>query len=143
MRSDLLDVNVLIALIDAGHVHHHRAHEWFGQRGRESWATCPITENGFVRIVSQPKYPGSVSVVHAIDLIRSATSDHTHEFWSDDRSITDPELVDSHQLIGHRAITDTYLLALAVGHQGRLITFDSRIGLPAVAGATEDHLLTL
>jgi len=116
----LLDVNVLIALIDPAHVHHDSAHEWFAGQGRHKWATCPVTENGVVRIVSHPRYPGTPGTPAAIALLLSkffALSGHI--FWPDDISLLDAKRIDVSRLLSHAQVTDTYLLAfvLAVFNQ--------------------------
>jgi toxin-antitoxin system PIN domain toxin len=129
----LLDVNVLIALIDPTHVSHAQAHRWFAQKGAVSWATCPITENGVLRIVGNPRYPntpGSPAVVAAVlDRLRAHSG---HVFWPDDISLLDERKVDTQQMIASGQVTDTYLLALAVAHDGQLATLDRRLSAAAV-----------
>ncbi len=124
----LLDVNVLIALVDPTHVSHGHVHQWFARQGSESWATCPMTENGLVRIVGNPKYrntPGSPALVAtALAGLRRLPG---HIFWADDISLADPVHVDAARLLASGQITDTYLLALAVAHGGKLATMDRRI----------------
>ncbi len=139
----LLDVNVLIALVDPTHVSHGHVHQWFARQGSESWATCPMTENGLVRIVGNPKYrntPGSpVIVAAALAGLRSLPG---HIFWADDISVVDPAYVDRARLLTFGQITDTYLLALAVAHGGQLATLDRRIAVSAVhRGAGALHLI--
>ncbi len=139
----LLDVNVLIALIDPTHVSHGHVHQWFAGQGEASWATCPITENGLVRIVGNPKYrnsPGSpATVAAALAGLRCLPG---HIFWPDDISVADRAYVDGARLLNSLQITDTYLLALAVAHGGRLATMDSRIAVSAVhRGADALHLI--
>ncbi|WP_341021209.1 TA system VapC family ribonuclease toxin [Brevundimonas diminuta] len=131
----LLDVNVLIALIDPAHVGHDAAHRWFDAEGRASWATCPLTENGVIRIVGHPKYPntpGSTASVATIVTQLRALSGHI--FWADDISLVDAEHVDPDQVLTSAQVTDTYLLALAVAHGGKLATFDRRLSVKAVKG---------
>ncbi len=142
MTRVLLDVNVLIALMDPDHVAHDRAHAWASQGLAGGWATCALTQNGFVRVMSQPGYPSPVSPTAAVALLAGATQDSRHEFWSCDIEFTGPPIV-SERLLGHRQITDTYLLALAVTRGGALATLDSRIDLATVAGATPDHLVAV
>jgi len=126
----LLDVNVLLALLDADHVDHRRARDWFTTRIAQGWASCAITQNGFVRIVSQARYPSPVPVTTAIERLERATQTEHHAFWPCDRSLVDPGVFDRSRLHGPRQVTDAYLLALAVVHAGRLVTFDrpSRAG---------------
>ncbi len=131
----LLDVNVLIALIDPAHVGHDAAHRWFDAEGRASWATCPLTENGVIRIVGHPKYPntpGSTASVATIVTQLRALSGHI--FWADDISLVGAEHVDPDQVLTSAQVTDTYLLALAVAHGGKLATFDRRLSVKAVKG---------
>ena len=142
MRS-LLDVNVLIALLDADHASHRSSTAWFADHASEGWASCPITQNGCVRIMSHPGYPNSHSVLEVVDRLRSATADHTHEFWADGISLLDDQLVDNTRVHGPRQLTDVYLLALTVKNGGRLVTFDMSIGTAAVKGAKVHHLLRL
>ena len=142
MRS-LLDVNVLIALLDEDHVHHASARAWFRSEGVHGWASCPITQNGCVRIMTQPAYPSPVPVVDVVERLREATGHVAHEFWPDDVSLLDPIRLDITRLHGPKQITDAYLLALAVAHGGRLATFDDRAPLSAVIGATRANLTVI
>lgn len=131
MTTYLLDVNALLALADPAHTHHEAAHLWFADIGRRAWATCPITENGFVRIASNPAYPnrpGDASLVRSI--LQQFCADSGHEFWADEvsiRSLLQPGIV-----ITHRHITDVYLLGLAASKGGKLASFDQSIPLFAV-----------
>lgn len=142
MRA-LLDVNVLIALLDADHASHSSALAWFGEHARSGWASCPITQNGCVRIMSHPGYPNAHTVLEVVQRLRSATADRTHMFWPDSESLLDARLVDATRVHGPRQLTDVYLLGLAVRNGGRLVTFDASIAMNAVKGATADHLLRL
>lgn len=141
MRRALLDVNVFLALMDAEHAAHESAHAWFDTAKPGGWATCAITQNGFVRILSQPKYPGAVPVAQALSMVRRATGTESHEFWACDIGLT--EVVATDRLLGHRQITDAYLLALAVRHGGRFVTLDRTIPLEVVPGAQRDQLVVL
>lgn len=143
MRRALLDVNVLLALLDSDHVDHGRATDWLDAEISAGWASCPITENGFVRILSQPRYPSPTSPSEAIELLSQARDSRHHEFWPCDVSVLDPETVDRSRLHGPRQVTDAYLLALAVAHDGRFVTFDRSLSLASVHGATEGHLTVL
>ncbi len=142
MRA-LLDINVLIALLDATHQHHGVAREWLVRNIRSGWASCPITQIGFVRILSQPAYARPAPVAQAIVLLENATSTQHHEFWPDDISILGGAGIDRTRIHGARQLTDIYLLALAVHHGGRLVTFDRAIPLSAVSGAMPEHLVSL
>ncbi|MDE2085148.1 MAG: VapC toxin family PIN domain ribonuclease [Xanthomonadaceae bacterium] len=142
MRS-LFDVNVLIALLDAAHVHHARAMQWLGDNIRHGWASCPLTQNGCIRILAQPNYPNSVPAVQAAARLREAVRTVHHEFWADDQSLLDDDLFNWTHLLGPRQLTDAYLLALAVRHKGRFVTLDRRVPLAAVPGATAKHLVVI
>lgn len=142
MRA-LLDVNVLLALLDRDHVHHRDARAWIVDEIEQGWASCAITENGFVRIVSQSRYPRPVSSSRAIELLARATGTRYHEFWPCAISVLDPEVVDRSRLHSPKQVTDAYLLALAVENDGRFVTFDRSVALSAVSGATNHHLAIL
>lgn len=135
MSTFLLDVNVLIALIDPAHVQHDAAHEWFARTGRRAFATCPITENGLLRIVGHPKYPNSPgppsAVAESLAALRLLPG---HVFWPDDISIADGSHLDWARLSSHSRVTDSYLLALAGAHGGRLASMDHRLAADAVQG---------
>jgi len=142
MRA-LLDVNVLIALLDADHSLHARATQWFAGHARGGWASCPITQNGCVRVMSHAGYPHALPVRAVVERLAEASAGAFHEFWPDDISLLDAQVADPERIHGPRQITDLYLLALAVRHAGRFVTFDASIALDAVAGAEKKHLLAL
>lgn len=142
MRA-LLNVNVLIALLDAGHLHHAVAMSWLEREIHHGWASCPITQNGCVRIMSQPAYPGTLPAAQVAERLAEAAAGPDHQFWAADVDLLGTDMLDWTRILGHRQVTDAYLLALAVRHQGRLVTFDRRITAQAVAGAGEAHLVTL
>ena len=139
MRA-LLDVNVLIALLDAGHVHHASARAWLAANIEQGWASCPLSQNGCIRILSQPVYPGSQPPAVIAARLAEATATQWHEFWPDDLSLLAAGCVDWRHVLGSRQLTDVYLLALAVRHGGRLVTFDRAVPLGAVANAGTTHL---
>ncbi len=143
MSRALLDVNVLLALLDADHVDHLRARWWLEAEIDDGWASCAITQNGFVRIVSQPRYPSPVSPAQALDLLGHACATPHHEFWPCAASLLDTNTVDRERIHGPRQVTDAYLLALAVQHEGRFVTFDRSIVRSAVPPAAADHLVVL
>jgi toxin-antitoxin system PIN domain toxin len=129
----LLDVNVLIALIDPAHVGHDIAHTWFAQKGAKSWATCPITENGVLRIAGHPKYPNSPgSPALVAPIIRQLCSLSGHVFWHDSMSLLASDLANIDQVRTPGQLTDTYLLALAAANEGQLATLDRRLSPKAV-----------
>lgn len=142
MRA-LFDVNVLIALLDAAHTQHESARAWLQANIGHGWASCPITQNGVVRIMSQPAYPQSISPMRAAELLRGATGTRHHAFWADDLSVLDASQVDMQRVHGPRQITDAYLLALAVRNRGRFVTFDSAIVRSAVPRARAENLVVL
>jgi len=139
----LLDVNVLIALLDADHASHDSAINWFAKHAQEGWASCPITQNGCIRVMSNLGYPNPLPVQAVIEHLAEACRQDIHEFWPDEVSLLDSDVVDSTQIHGPRQLTDIYLLALAVQHEGKLVTFDSSIPLAAVRRATAQKLLIL
>lgn len=143
MTRALLDINVLIALMDEAHADHQRVHAWAATGLADGWASCAITGNGFVRILSQPAYPGSVTVAAAVDTLRASMEGGDHEFWPCDIALTDAAVVEPAVLLGHRQVTDVYLLALAVRHRGQFVTLDRSVPLSAVPGATSDHLAVI
>ena len=133
MTRHLLDVNVLIALVDPAHVQHEDAHAWFAQVGQRAFATCPLTENGLLRIVGHPKYPNSPGppsvVAGALQAIRALPG---HAFWSDSISLLDQTFVKTSMLSSHARVTDGYLLGLARANQGRLATLDHKLAAEVV-----------
>lgn len=142
MRA-LLDVNVLIALLDSAHVSHGVARDWFAAHATLGWASCAITQNGCLRIMSHTGYPNAQPIAHIAKRLHAATSQPVHEFWADGVSILDPARVDHSRLHGPRQLTDVYLLALAVHRGGRFVTFDRTIPASAVHGAAAANLVVL
>ena len=140
----LLDVNVLIALLDDAHVFSRRANEWLDAAPRRI-ATCPIVENGVIRIMSAPSYSSThrATPEQVADGLRSLAEASDHEFWPDDVSMLDETLVDFSRLHGHRQVTDAYLLALAVRRGGTLATFDTALPVTAVRGASRKHVIAV
>ncbi|MDR2837366.1 MAG: PIN domain-containing protein [Azonexus sp.] len=129
----LLDVNVLIALLDAAHVQHEMAHDWFGRVGQGAWASCPLTENGVLRIIGHPRYPNTLETPAAVaPLVAQLRAHPGHQFWPDEVSLLDAASVDSSRILTTNQVTDTYLLALARRRGGKLATFDRRIVADAV-----------
>lgn len=141
MAVALLDVNVLVALFDPEHVHHRPAHEWFAENRPLGWASCALTENGVVRVLSNPSYGGrSTDLEDAVGRLAVFKASGDNVFWPGDVSLCDEGRLRFQHVAGHRQLTDVYLLALAVEHGGRLATFDRRIRTEAVVGATAAHL---
>lgn len=138
----LLDINVLLAVADTNHLHHRPAVRFFQERAIEDgWATCPLTQNGFLRIFGLADYPNGVgSPSMALPVLKSMIASRGHQFWPDSISLTDPDVV---QIPDRpKQITDCYLLALATAKGGRFATFDRRIRTDSVKGA-EGRLLVL
>lgn len=142
MRA-LLDVNVLVALLDASHLHHGDAIRWLAAHTRQGWASCPLTQNGCVRVLSQPSYPRRQPPAIVAGRLGQATTDGSHEFWPDSLSILQKDRLRWDQVLTSRQITDIYLLALAVLHAGRLVTLDQGISPETVIGAQAKHLVVL
>ena len=133
--TSLLDVNALISLLDANHVHHAAIMGWLG-RNNGRWASCPITQNGYLRIVTQGSYPNAINMKQAIRTLSRAVSTPDHEFLSDNISLLNPKLVAHKHIQGPKQLTDIYLLSLSVSHGGRLVTFDDGVPRAAVPQAT-------
>jgi uncharacterized protein len=142
MRA-LLDVNVLIALLDPDHSLHQPAREWFSRNAPSGWTSCPITQNGCVRVMSHPHYPNPLPVGPVMERLREATLSPYHEFWTDDVSLLDPRIADVSRIHGPRQLTDLYLLALAVNRGGRFVTFDVSVPVSAIRGARPKHIVVL
>lgn len=134
----LLDVNALVALAWDSHVHHAAMREWFAANGSSGWATCPITESGFVRVSSNPKaLPSAIGVSAARGVLTALRALDGHRFLVDDVSIVDPDVP---ELAGYRQVTDAHLLTLARRSGMRLVTFDT--GISALADGGDVELLT-
>ena len=143
-RVALLDVNVLVALFDPDHIHHDVAHDWFADNRSRGWATCPLTQNGFVRTaaaLARTRQP--VSVCSLAAGLRTFTASGRHSFWPDDISLLDAIVFNHKLLLGHQQLTDIYLLGLAVKHKGVLVTFDRKIPIHSVKGASKAHVESL
>ncbi len=142
MRA-LLDVNVLIALHDPQHVHHALAVDWLEANIAYGWASCPLTQNGCLRVMCQPSYPNPWAVHHLAPLLAASFSAPTHMFWPDAISLLEPGRLRLDSAIGPRQLTDLYLLALAAHHGGRFVTFDARVPVDAVVAAGPKSLHAL
>ena len=133
MKTALLDLNILAALLWPSHEHHENAHRWFAARGKAPWATCPLTQLGFVRLASNPAFSrDALTPLQAVALLSDNLEDSRHEFWPD--SLQVPKAIDvGIELHGHKQVTDAYLLSLADRHKGVLATFDRGIRTLATA----------
>jgi hypothetical protein len=143
--SALLDISVVIALLDPDHAFHERAHAWWAAQAKSGWASCPIVENGVVRIMSHPGYsqearftPGDL-----ISRLQTFATQTNHEFWPDDVSLRDGTLFMAERIHSFRQLPDLYLLALATKHAGSLATFDQTIPISAVCGAKVESLCVI
>ncbi|MCY7370459.1 MAG: VapC toxin family PIN domain ribonuclease [Polaromonas sp.] len=142
MRA-ILDVSVLIALLDTQHLHHAGVTRWFANNAASGWASCPLTQNGCIRILSQPAYLNSTAAAVVADILIDATADASHQFWPDSFSLLESGALNWDRLLSGRHLTAVYLLALAVRNKGRLATLDQGIPLSAVPGALPEHLIVL
>ena len=143
MSAALLDVNVLLALFDSGHVHHEQAHAWFRAASHRPWATCPASLNGCLRIFSQFGYANTRTPALAARMLHQGLDHPQHEFWPDSVSVLDDSLFCLEEAASGRQISDIYLLGLAVRRGGHLVTFDRSIPLKAVLGSKPSHLKIL
>jgi toxin-antitoxin system PIN domain toxin len=139
----LLDVNVLVAMLDAGHMHHAAATQWLDEHLDEGWASCPLTQNGCIRILSQSAYPNRAPAAEVATRLAEATAHPAHQFWPDGVSLLAPGIINWVNLLSGRHITDAYLLALAVTHKGQFVTLDQGVPIAAVQGAQAWHLVVL
>ncbi len=136
----LLDVNVLIALMDPQHQHHAISRHFFPQAQAEGWATCPLTENGLVRILSNPAYPNGDHDSETVrEMLATLCQLPGHQFWHKGLSLTDKKSFP--HLPVSKKLTDMYLLALAISYRGKLITFDKRINPNSFPGGKEAYLV--
>lgn len=135
----LLDVNALVALAWDSHIHHARMRTWFAANAPQGWATCPITESGFVRVSTNPKVlPSPIGMADALQVLASLRGADGHRFLSDDVSLIDADVP---TIVGHRQVTDAHLLTLARRRGVRLVTFDAAID--SLAQGRDVELLTI
>jgi toxin-antitoxin system PIN domain toxin len=128
MKGYLLDTNLLIALLWPSHERHDMALKWFARHRAKGWATCPITEAGFIRIVSNPAFSrDAVQPREAIHVLAANTAARDHAFWPDDAPVSEAVAFAGVRLMGHQQVTDAYLLGLAIRQGGMLATLDDRI----------------
>ena len=140
----LLDVNTLVALAWPNHVHHRAAHRWFGARSDSSWATCPLTQSGFVRVSASPRATSEArSPQECVLLLRRILALPGHQFWTDDISLAGETKLNLELLVGYRQVTDAHLLALAIRRGGCLATFDRGLRHLLPADGASEHLLIL
>jgi hypothetical protein len=128
MKGYLLDTNLLIALLWPSHARHELALKWFTRHRAKGWATCPLTQAGFIRIVSNPAFSrDAVQPREAIQVLSANTAASDHTFWPDDLPVAEAVAFAGVRLIGHQQMTDAYLLGLAIRRGGVLATLDQRI----------------
>ena len=124
----LLDLNLLLALAWPSHVHHDIAHGWFEGESSPRWATCPLTQIGFIRLSSNPAFTvDAVTPDAALTMLAGMTAPDGHEFWADEVDCVTAEHFAHLRLTGHRQVTDAYLLSLARARSGCLATLDRRM----------------
>ena len=141
----LLDVNLLVALIDPDHVHSNIAHRWWIETGKSGWASCPLTENGAIRILSNPNYSPTSKFTpkFLIGKLQGFVERYDHQFWPDDVSLRDENIFRTEMIFGPRQITDIYLLALAIKNDGCFVTFDTGIPTSAVVRVNANSLFVI
>ena len=145
MSVHLLHTNLLIALLWPSHERHDRAVAWFTRHRAKGWATCPFTQAGFVRIVSNPGFSrDAVRPREALQVLSANTAAEDHTFWPDDASVADATAFAGARLLGHQQVTDAYLLGLAIRHGGRLTTLDEHItALLTTSSEYRDRLIVV
>ncbi len=127
MKVALLDVNALLAMVWPNHIHHGLVRNWFNENHKQGWATCPLTQVAFVRLSSNPAFTKeAVSPPEAMRMLQKICQRPHHHFWPASLSAYCDEL-DRLHLLGHRQVTDAYLLGLAIHHHGRLVSLDQGI----------------
>ncbi len=143
MSRYLLDVNLLLALLDPKHIFHESAHLWVEKDPDARWLTCPLVQNGVIRVASQIKYPNQLGTATEVKRILQAfCEDSRHEFCPDDITLLDSSHLDHPEMLTPSRVTDLYLLALACHHKVKLATFDGRIPFKAIRdGKNSLHLI--
>ncbi len=144
MKGYLLDTNVLVALLWPSHAHHALAVKWFARHRTAGWASCPLTQSGFVRIVSNPAFSrDAVTPTEAASLLAANTGAADHVFWPDALPFADSTAFAGPRLVGHQQVTDAYLLGLALRRGGVLATLDERIGALTLPQSVERRSLVI
>jgi len=125
MTAFLLDVNVLIALMWPAHESHAQVQDWFSRKSRQGWATCPLTQAAFVRIIANPAFSrDAVTPLEAVKLLGANLNHPSHRFWADEISFVQATQPFARRLAGHQQVTDAYLLGLVMHKRGALATMD-------------------
>ncbi|HEV2102303.1 MAG TPA: TA system VapC family ribonuclease toxin [Candidatus Acidoferrum sp.] len=144
MKTALLDVNVLVALLWPAQESHAKVQSWFKRRSSEGWATCPLTQAGFVRIVSNPAFsPSAVSPGEAAEALRKSLAHPNHEYWPADISYLEGIEPFLSQIVRHKQVSDAYLLGLAIHHGGSLVTMDRGVLELVPTKSQQRELVTL
>lgn len=140
MQPALLDVNSLIALVDQDHVDHAAMQNWFSARHKAGWATCPLTENGMIRVLSQPAYPSGQrtpsEVIQVLNALKAAFAEW-HQFWADDISLADHRIFEPSLIATAKQVSDIYLLGLASRHEATFVSFDRSLAWQPVRGGSK------
>jgi uncharacterized protein len=142
MRA-LLDVNVLIALHDKDHINHSLVSRWFQTEAQNGWASCPITQNGFLRIMSQSGYANPLPIALLLNVLARSTQSPLYQFWPDSISALYKKLFAICSISGHRRLTDVYLLGLAIINNDRFVTLDQTVASAVVKSFSTDRLLVI
>jgi toxin-antitoxin system PIN domain toxin len=140
-RPLLLDINVLIALTHSAHVHHALVQDWVQAQGKLAWSSCTVTQLGFVRLAGMPAIGGAnTSPAAALALLDQLLAHPGHHFWPDAQGIANSEALRSPLIVGHRQVTDGYLLGLAMREGSALVTLDRGLASVARAMQAERHV---
>lgn len=142
MRA-LLDVNVLIALLDAGRVHHRLATDWLGARLEHGWASCPLTQNGCIRIFSNPAYPNAVPAAQIADRLAETTRRPAHAFWPDAISLLEPNRLAWERILSSRQVTNAAWWRWRSNEAGGCVSLDRGVPVAAVRNAQSRHVVVL
>ena len=127
----------------AGHIHHGVVTGWMANNMDSGWASSPMTQNGCIRILSQPGYPNPVPAARVANRLAEATRHSSHMFWADSISVLHPGFLMWDRVLSSRHVTDVYLLALGIQIGGCFVTLDRGIPIAAVTGARQEHLVML
>jgi uncharacterized protein len=141
--ANLLDVNVLVAMTWPSHEAHDKVQRWLSQH-HEKWATCPFTQAGFVRLISNPAFsPSALTPGDALRLLESNLAHPAHQFWPDDLTLLQAIGGFNPKIVGHQQVTDAYLLGLAIHKKGKLVTLDRALAAILPAGGSARDSLTV
>ena len=142
MSVYLLDINVLVALLWTNHEQHQAARDWFQSHQQAGWATCPLTQAGFVRISSNPRiFPDAPPPAKAVEVLQANLKHPAHRFFKDEISLAQAVMPFAGRFTGHQQTTDAYLFGLAIHKRGVLATFDT--GIAALVEENSGYLKSL